>query len=148
MRPQTRTLFGILFGLPLLIIIPLAFLGAALWRSGTIEIHVAEKGRCGETVDVYAPAAILPLVAHLTPACSMASCRMDPEARRAIRTAAVMLDAMNDAPDGVYVDVRTRDEIVHVEKKRGALEVDVDTPEDTVHASVPLGAVQSVLRAI
>jgi len=148
MPDKTRTLFAILFGLPLLLVAPLAILGAAVMHSGTIEVHVAEKGRAGQTVDVYAPAAILPIVAHFTPACCIASCKMDPDARRAIRTAAAMLDAIGDAPDGVYVNVRTRDEVILVEKKNGALKVDVDTPEDVVHASVPIGAVCSVLGSI
>lgn len=148
MRPQTRTLLAILFGLPLLIILPIAFLGASVMCPGNVEVHVVEKGRAGETVDVCVPAAWLPAVVRFTPVSAFASCHLDRDARRALRATSVMLDAMEDAPDGVYVDVGTRDEVVLVEKKNGVLRVEVDTPDEVVHASAPLKAMRLVLRAI
>jgi hypothetical protein len=148
MTRKTRTLFAILFGVPLLLVLPLAFLGASILVAGDVEVHVAEKGECAETVDIRVPAALLPALVRLTPVGAVAKCHMEPEARRACRLATALLRALEDAPDGVYVDVRTRDEIVLVEKKDGALRVDVDTPEEVVHAAAPLRAVRSVLGAI
>lgn len=148
MRPQTRTLLAIVFGLPLLIILPIAFLGASVMCSGNVEVHVVEKGGAGETVDVCVPAALLPAVVRLTPVCAFASCHLDRDARRGLRAASAMLDAMEDAPDGVYVDVRTRDEVVFVEKRNRVLRVEVDTPDEVVRVSAPLKAVRLVVRAI
>jgi hypothetical protein len=148
MRPQTRTLFAILFGVPVLMVLALAFVGASVLCSGTVEVHVREKRPAGQQVDVLVPAAFLPAAMRFTPLGAMASCHIEPEARRAIRVAAKLLKAMEDAPDGVYVDVRTRDEVVLIEKKDGTISVDVDTASDVVHASAPLKAVRSVLRAI
>ena len=148
MRPRSRMLFAILFGLPLLIVLPLAFLGASVFCPGIVEVHVHEKSPNGQQVDVLVPATFLPAAMKFTPLGAIASCHIEPEARRAIRVAGQLLKEMEDAPDGVYVDVRSHDEVILIEKKNGTLRVEVDTPDEVVHASAPLKAVRSVLRSI
>jgi hypothetical protein len=145
MAPRTRTLLAIVFGLPLLVAVPLALVGARILQAGTLEVHVVEKGPAGDSVDVRVPAAILPAVATVAPMCSLGGCRLDPDARLALRVAADVLDALRAAPDGVLVDVRTRDEVIRIEKRDGKIEVAVDSREEVVHASMPLGAIRSAL---
>lgn len=148
MRPQGRTLLMIIFGLPLLIASPIALVGASLWSAGRIEVHVVEKTRDGCSVDVTVPAAIVPIVAGIGSVCAFHGCCLDPEAEMALDLASAAMDAMSRSPDGVYVDIRSRDEIVLISKRDGALHVEVDTPEETVRASIPLAAARSVLSFI
>jgi hypothetical protein len=148
MRPQSRTLFAIIFGLPIVVAAPIALVGSKLLTDGTVEVHVVEKGRNGGTVDVCVPASFVPIAVGLGSACRFEDCHLDKEAREALRIADAAIGAMAGAPDGVLVDIRTPDEVVTIEKAGGVLRVHVDTPEEFVRASVPLNAVRSALSFI
>ena len=150
MRPQGRKLFLILFGIPLLLAIPFVLLGATVVREGMMEVHVAERGAGGQTIDVRLPAAIVPAAAGLVRTCGVGGgeCRIDAETRQALRVAADILGVLKSAPDGVLVEVRTRDEIVLIEKRGGMLHVNVDTQEDVVNVKLPLGAARSALAML
>ena len=145
MRPQGRALFAILFGLPILVALPIALIGSKFLAAGTVEVHVVEKGAGGGTVDVRVPASFVPLAVGLGTACRFEGCRFDEPTKEALQIADAVIGAMAGAPDGVLVDIRNRDEVVKIEKVEGALRVHVDTAEELVRASVPLGAVRSAL---
>jgi hypothetical protein len=149
MRPQGRKLFLIVFGIPLLLAVPFVLLGTTVVREGMMEVHVAERSG-GQTVDVRIPAAIVPAAAGLWRTCSVgnADCRIDPEARAALHVASDILGVLGRTPDGVLVEVRTRDEIVLIEKRGGMLHVNVDSPDDVVQLKVPLGAARSALAML
>lgn len=51
-------------------------------------------------------------------------------------------------PDTVLVEVKDGREHVRVEKRGGRLLVDVDSPREEVHISLPLRTVVSVIREI
>lgn len=144
-RPRTGVLFAIVFGLPILLALPIGLFGAKIYQTGTLAVHVVEKGVDGTRVDVVAPAAILPMAAAVVPFCRIDGESVDPEIRAAMHDAVDILTAMRDAPDGVYVDVRTRTEMVRIEKRGGIVEIEVDTPEELVRTSIPLEAVRSAL---
>ena len=148
MKPRTGRMFLILFGVPLLLALPITFIGAKFLGAGTLEVHVSETGPNGGTVDVVLPAGLVPAAASLSSVCSIGGCHIDSEAREAIRLAADAIDLLRDVPDAVLVDVRTDTEVVLVEKRGGELQVDVSTPEETVRATIPLRAVRSALRLI
>jgi hypothetical protein len=143
-------LFAIVFGLPLALVAPLALLGAGLHHSGVLHVEVCDKGERGTSLGVTLPAAVVPVAMHLVPAHVMRDVRddMDDDARTALNLACAALESIRRGPDGVYVDIHTRDEIVRVEKRGGALHVLVDTPDEIVRASVPFAVAGSVLRAI
>jgi hypothetical protein len=148
MRPNTRALFVIVFGLPVLVALPLVLLGNKLYSAGNVEVHVIEKGPEGGTVDVRVPASLVPIAVGLGTACRIEGCDLDEDARKALRVADAVIGAMAGAPDGVFVDIRDRDEVVRIEKAEGVLRVHVDSADAVVHASVPLGAVRSALSLI
>jgi hypothetical protein len=141
-------LFAILFGLPILIATPIALIGSSFLQAGKIHVSVVDKTEGGCSVDVAVPAAIAPLAARIGKACSLPCGNFGPEARAALELAGAALAAMASSPDGVYVEVRSADEIVVVSKRDGVLQVDVDTRDETVHASIPLAAARSVLSVI
>lgn len=149
MRTKGRTLFLILFGVPILVAAPLVFLGAWIVRDGMMEVHVLERdGGC--SVDLSLPAAVIPAAAGVVRVCGAGETELhlDAESREALRMAADVLAAMRHGPDGVLVDIRTRDEVVLVEKRGGSLEVRVDTPDELVRLKVPLGAARAALDLI
>lgn len=150
MKPQGRNLFLILFGVPLLIAAPLVFLGAQVMREGMMEVHIVDRSGPAETFDLRLPAALVPAAAGIVRTCGV-TCddrRIDPEAREVLHAAAGILDALRNGPDGVLVQVRSRDEIVHVEKRGSMLEVHVDSPDELVHVKLPLGAARSALAIL
>ncbi len=148
MRTKGRSLFVILFGLPILLAAPLFLLGSWIVRDGMMEVHVQQRDGC--SVDVSLPAAIVPAAAGMVRVCGAGEvdCRIDAETREALRMAADVISAMRHGPDGVLVDIRTRDEVVLVEKLGGSLQVHVDTPDEVVRLKVPLGAARAALDLI
>jgi hypothetical protein len=58
------------------------------------------------------------------------------------------IPALNDAPDGVLVEVKDPGEHVLITKHGGSIVVDVNDTDETVHVSVPLIAAQSAIHQI
>ena len=150
MNSQSRKLFLILFGAPLLLAIPVVLLGSSIFQAGTIEFEVHEKHPGGCSLEATIPAALVPVAMRLAPAQAMHEVRaeIDTEIGDCMKIARAVLKEISRCPDGVFVDVRTACEVVTVEKRNGRLEVTVDTPHELVRASVPLHTVASVLSAI
>lgn len=143
-------LFAILFGIPLVLVVPVAMLGAGVYRAGTIDVSVVEKGEGGASIGLTVPGAILPVAMRFIPECTIddVRCEIGPEGRAGIEIARAAIKSLRSAPDGVYVDVRTRDEIVRVEKQGNSFHVYVDTPDECVRASIPTRVASQVLAAI
>lgn len=146
--PRTKTLFVILFGIPLL----LAALGAgvvwAICRQGTLEFSMHGKAG-GAHVGVQVPAILVPIALHMASAFPPAEClRHNLKGNEHFEVVREMLAALEDAPDGILVDVRTREELVLIEKRAGRLLVSIDTPDENVQASMPLRAARSAFGVI
>jgi len=120
--------------------------GAALSSEGFIHVRVHEKHPGGDNVFVIVPAAIVPMAAHFVPRENLA------EASANIRPYLPIIDAaipaLEDCPDGVFVEVKDNDEHVLVSKIGGALVVDVSDQDEVVHVSVPLRAAQSSIHQL
>jgi hypothetical protein len=150
MKSGSNRLLAILFGLPILLVLPIVLLGSSIHRSGVIELSILEKSHDGTSIEVRIPGAIVPVAMHLIPDVTIDGVRreMGPEAREAIGIARTALRSIGQAPDGVFVDVQTPDEIIRVEKRDGKIRVIVDTPDEAVRISVPLPVASSVLAAL
>jgi hypothetical protein len=120
--------------------------GAALSSEGFIHVRVHEKRRGGDNVFVIVPAAVVPIAAHFVPRENLR------EASENIRPYLPVIDAaipaLEDCPDGVFVEVTDSDEHVLVSKSGGSLVVDVNDHDETVHVSLPLRAAQSTIHQI
>jgi hypothetical protein len=149
MQPRTKTLFAILF------VIPLVFAGLGAYgvyriqRAGSLELSIQEKGG-GCNVHVSLPAILVPIAVNFARTACPASDVLGFRDDRDIPVGAVrdVLDALADAPDGVFVEIQTGDEVVLVEKRAGRLLVDVDTRDEKVRAAVPLDAARSLFGVI
>ena len=149
MRAKPIALFAILFGAPIVLLVPVWIFGSSL-AFGSIEFDVREKGPNGCRVSGSVPAILVPAAVHLAPRCAMDDIRR--EIRAELGGGVEIIEAafreLARCPDGVLVDVRTATEVVKVEKQNGRLRVHVDTPCETVRAVVPLDVVRSFVSAI
>jgi len=119
---------------------------AALSTEGFIYVNVQEKHPGGTHVNVLVPAALVPTTLHFIPRHHFGAAPHD------LRTVLPIIDAaipaLNDCPDGLLVEVVDPGEHVLVSKRAGAIVVDVNDPDETVHVSVPLSAAQSAIHQI
>lgn len=124
-----------------------AFLGAGLLCSeGFVQVNVQQKGQQGRHIDIIAPAALGPIAAHCIPSRNLE------DASRQIRPWLPLidttLDALRETNDIVLVEVTEPDQHVKVSKIGGSIVVDVNDPNETVHVSAPLRAVEGTVRGI
>ena len=145
MTPRTKTLFAILFGVPLLLAMTCAAVVFAVSRSGSLEVSIQEK-HGGGNVHVRLPALLVPVTMAVVRLPFSGDCHSD--CGIPFGAVAGALHVLSDCPDGILVDMQTSDEIVRIEKRAGRLVVYIDTPDETVNAAIPLGAARSALAAI
>jgi hypothetical protein len=120
--------------------------GAALSSEGFIAIRVHEKQADGTHLSLIVPAALVPATLHFVPKQHLA------EASANIRPYLPIIDAaipaLEDCPDGVFVEVSEPEEQVLIRKVGGSIVIDVNDHDDIVHVSVPLRAAQSSIHQI
>lgn len=145
---RTKTLFAILFGLPLLLAGIISLAVFQVGRFGDLEVAVHGKDE-GCNVRVRIPALVVPVAVQVA-RCAVPDIawKLRHEAGVPSAVARDVIEALADAPDGVLVEMRNGDEIVVIEKRGGRVLVEIDTPDETVHAAVPIGAARSLLGVI
>jgi hypothetical protein len=120
--------------------------GAALSSEGFIAVRVHEKSPDGKNINLFVPAAAVPVALRFVPREHLA------EASENVRPYLPIIDAaipaLEQSPDGVFVEVIDNDEHVLISKRGGSLVIDVNDREDVVHVSVPLRAAQSAVHEI
>jgi hypothetical protein len=150
MKKSNRMLWAILFGVPMLIVLPLALAGSSVLTPGSIDVTVVDKTGCGSNVGIHVPAILAPAAVRLMPSVTVDDIRMEmgPEGEQALKLAAAVMGELERVPDGVFVDIMDATDIVTIEKREGKLRIYVDTPEETVKVEVPIRAVRQTLSAL
>ena len=150
MKRSNRTLWVILLGIPALLVLPVAIVGSSMVTAGSIELEVHGKHGSGSHIGMTIPAGIIPIACHLMPSVVIDDIRLelDEEARYALRIVEAVMDELRGVPDGVFVEVMDGTDIVTIEKVDGNLKIFVDTPDETVRLSIPIGTISHVIRAI
>ncbi|MEZ5064739.1 MAG: hypothetical protein R3B81_08370 [bacterium] len=148
MKRSDRTLFALLFAIPVLLVLPFVLIAADSWTPGAIECRVIEKE--GGEVGVTIPAMLVPVAIRLAPSVIVDDirCELDDDARQGIEIARASLRELGKVRDGMLVDIRTNEEIVQVEMKKGTIHIYVDSPDEVVRVAAPISAVNDVLDAI
>ena len=120
--------------------------GAALSSEGFIHVKVDEKQADGHHVTLVVPAALVPAALKFVPRHHLT------EAAENLRTYMPILDAalpaLEQCPDGVFVEVIDPGEHVLIAKVGGSIVIDVNDPDETVHVAVPLRAAESAIHEI
>lgn len=120
--------------------------GAALSSEGFIHVKVDEKEADGHHIILIVPAVLVPVTLKFVPRQHLAEVAENLRANMAIIDAA--LPALEQCPDGVFVEVIQPGEHVFVAKSGGSIIVDVNDPGETVHVAVPLRAAESAIHEI
>ena len=120
--------------------------GAALSSEGFIHVKVNEKAADGHHINLIVPAALVPLGLKFVPRQNLAEAAQNLRDNMAIIDAA--LPALEQCPDGVFVEVTEPGERVLVAKVGGSIVIDVTDPDETVLVSVPLRAAESAIHEI
>ena len=144
MSPGFRRLLLVVGGLSLAT--TLCVVGIILWfqHEGMLVVQVHERN--GDDVRICMPAAIADLAFTLAPGHCMqtAQCRLRdyrPLVNQVCRT-------MKESPDFTLVESRTSDEAVRVRKQGTDLLVEVQSPGEQVHLSIPVHLVNTILSRI
>ena len=144
-----KTLLAILAGVSLLVGGTAYATYRAFTGFGMITVDVAEKSTAGGRVRLVLPGVLL----HAG-TCAL---RFVPdheliEVRREIDEFAPMIEAIAEEldamPDTTLVRVESEDEYVYIRKRDGQLVIDVETADEDVHVSIPIGAVVELIEAL
>jgi hypothetical protein len=107
-------------------------------HSGTAVVSVHEKRPHGTHLWLPIPLGLVHTAAAFVPADELPP--IGPEAKRYLPVIREAVAALEQAPDGVLVDVTSADEHVVLAKKDNRFTIDVDAKGETVHVSLPAGA--------
>lgn len=138
--------------LTMAIVIVLMTIGVAsvVWalvlKPGSVVIRVIEKGYRGDRISVAFPARVIEAVvraAVLGNVCERPN-ELD-EWRPAIESIAASL---NEIQNATLVSVTTDDERVLIVKRAGALQIEIETDDASVHVNVPPHTTKAILDAI
>ena len=120
--------------------------GTVLRSEGFITVRVREHKPNGSHVFVVAPAMLGPIAMRFAPREPLQ------EAAKQIRpylpTIRVAMQELAKCSDATFVEVQGPNEHVRISKSWGAIVIDVDDADDTVHVSVPIRAVQSAIEEL
>ncbi len=112
------------------------------YSMGTVTVSVHEKKLNGDQVYVPVPAVVIPLAMRLVRAEDFADAAA--EVRPWLPAIKVAAEELARCPDTTLVEVTNHAENVAISKSGGSLVIDVDSPEERVHVSVPLRAAYMV----
>jgi hypothetical protein len=137
-----RRFFRIVGLAALYIVGSLAVIVTLAYSMGTVAVSVYEKKPNGGQVYVPVPAAVIPLGLRLAPADDLANAAT--EVRPWLPAIKVASEELAHCPDTTLVEVTNPTEKVAITKSGNSIVIDVDSPEERVHVSVPLGTAYMV----
>lgn len=120
--------------------------GAFVYSLGAIRVEVREKKPNGDHIHLILPAALLPVGAAIAPR------EQVKEAARQIQpwlpTIRAATEELLRCPDTTFVEVKSPREHVSIRKLGGALVIDVDSEQETVHVSAPLKTLEYTIAQL
>ena len=116
-----------------------------VYQYGAVTVYVEEKKPGGDRVRLWIPGVLAPVALKLVPDEEL---RLPPEARQWMPALRAASEELARVEDFTLVDVQDGREHVRIEKRGGALVIDVVSPDETVHVSLPLRVVVSVAQEL
>lgn len=120
--------------------------GALLFHQGVVDVKVQEKRADGTNIRLILPAAILPMAVMAVPDDKIR--RHAAQLRQVLPALRIAAQELAKCPDTVLVEVQDAREHVRIEKVGGSLVIDVKSPSEDVHISVPLETLDSILSQV
>ena len=109
---------------------------AATYRAGLVRVSVEEKRPGGDNVKLIVPGILLTTGLRLVPDSQLREGLHD--ARPWLPVAAALTKELRNYPDASFIEISNPQEQVRVSTRRGVLVVDVNSPNEAVHVSIPL----------
>lgn len=116
-----------------------------VYQYGAVTVYVEEKKPGGDRVRLWIPGVLAPVALKLVPAEEL---RLPPEARQWMPALRAAGEELARVEDFTLVEVREPGEHVTIVKRHGALIIDVESADETVHISLPLRVVVSVAQEL
>jgi hypothetical protein len=113
---------------------------------GMIEVKVVEKQPEVHHVYVLAPAMLVPMTMHFIPRRKLGNAAA--EIKPWMPTIRAALEQLRAGEDITLVEVREPGQHVLVTKSGGSVVVDVTDPDETVHVSAPIRAIESTVEQV
>ncbi len=108
----------------------------ATYRAGLVRLYVEEKRPGGDNVKIIVPGILLTTGLKFVPEQRLREGLGD--ARPWLPVAAALARELERYPDASFIEVSSAGEQVRISTRSGVLLVDVNSPEETVHVSIPL----------
>ncbi|HSC77503.1 MAG TPA: hypothetical protein VLB32_02970 [Candidatus Acidoferrales bacterium] len=109
---------------------------AATYRAGLVRVSVEEKRPGGDNVRLIVPGILLTTGLKLVPDNQLREGLRD--ARPWLPVAAALAKELRNYPDASFIEVSSAQEQMRIATRGGVLVVDVSSPDETVHVSIPL----------
>jgi hypothetical protein len=116
--------------------------GVATYNAGALRVSVDESRPGGDHVHLFVPAVVIPSAVDLIP---------EKELRKHAKQMQPWLPAikiasreLSKSPDGILVEVIEPNQHVVISKQSGSILIDVKSPKENVHVTVPLRMIYSV----
>ncbi len=109
---------------------------AATYRAGLVRVSVEEKRPGGDNVKIIVPGILLTTGLKFVPEQRLREGLGD--ARPWLPVAAALARELERYPDASFIEVSSGQDQVRISTRGGVLLVDVNSSEETVHASIPL----------
>ncbi|MBZ5528742.1 MAG: hypothetical protein LAN71_12675 [Acidobacteriia bacterium] len=120
--------------------------GVYAFHEGALRVSVQEHRPDGAHFSLFLPAAIVPLAVHAVPRQELENAfRGDANALPLLRT---LSKELKNYPNSDFVEVRDGEEHVRVRTRDGNLQIDVETPQETVHVACPLEMIDDLAREL
>ena len=119
-----------------------AFATVYTFREGVIRVDVDEFRQGGSHVHVWVPAAAVPVALHFAPKEHMAEAAVHLEPF--MPTIRALARELRKYPEVTFVDVQDGKQHVKVGTHNGKIQVDVESPDESVHVACPISTVEEV----
>jgi hypothetical protein len=140
--PKLRFVAAVTIGVLLLVGLTVGAAGFVFHRYGEFRVKVTPKAPDGDAVSLRVPGALVHALLPLIPNLEIEDAELTSEQMAAV------FDAWREfvrAGDGVLVRASNQGETVLVVKRRGHLEIHVESVSETVDVSVPIRTVDAIL---
>ncbi|MCL6567094.1 MAG: hypothetical protein K6U09_11815 [Acidobacteriia bacterium] len=116
------------------------------YSEGAVVVRVTAHQPAGENVNLFLPAAPLPLTLKLIPNTHFP--QLPPEARAVLPALVEAAQHLETTPDFVLAEVERIGERVHIEKRGRKLIVEVESPDESVYVEIPLRTIAQVMSEV
>ncbi len=147
MKRSTRIALVVLVGFLLVVGVAAGALAHSLRDQGMVIVRVEGDG---DRISLNIPGALVATALNFAPGALWDEIDDQiprDEIRPYMKIARTALNELAALPDVVLVTVRDEDESVRVEKRNGAMIVMVNSDDERVFVSVPMGMVQTIVSA-